>query len=115
MIYKAGDHIGHVTASLETLSDDDAIFTIASSKYRLFPAIETLFKMEAQGFMENVEEHLKVITSWTQFVTTTLFKGDRANKERFYCICPYRSKEYIISSPTAWDSWMDASLYLALR
>jgi len=113
MHYKPGDHTGTVIASLDTLGNDDAIFAMAASKHGLFSTVETLYKMEAAGEMEEVEQHLQAVTSWTQFLTTTLFKGDRANTERFYCICPYRSKEYIISSPTAWSCWMNASLYLA--
>ena len=102
-----------VITSLEMLGNDDAIFAMAASKHGLFPAIETLFKMEAAGFMEELHQNLQVITSWTQLLTTTTFKGDRPNKKRFYCICPCRSKQYIISFPTAWDSWMNATLYMA--
>jgi hypothetical protein len=112
MTHKPGDHTGHVIASLETLSNDDAIFTMAFTYHGLFPAIEALFEIEAQGYMEDVDEHFRVVTSWTQFLTTAVFKGDRANKEQLYCIRSYGSKEYIISSPTAWDSWMDVALYL---
>lgn len=88
MHYKAGNHTGTVVDSLETLKLDDSVFEAAASKHGLFHAVETLFQMEAARFLEELSEHLNVAISWTQLLTTRLFKGDRANTERFLCVCP---------------------------
>ena len=50
--------------------------------------------------------------SITQELVTSTFKGNRES-ERFTCACPDRTREYVLSSPTAWESLMDAMLYIA--
>ena len=83
-------------------------------KHGLFPAMEALFQFETAGGMENVNKVLRMYScSWTQNLITTIFKGNRDVVEHFNCICPYRTKEYIVSSRSAWDSLFDASIYLA--
>lgn len=113
MHYKPGDHLNSVVVSIQTLHIDEGIYAMAV-KHGLFPALEALFQFETAGGMENVDEVLRMYScSWTQNLTTTIFKGNQEIVERFTCICPYRTKEYIISSRSAWDSLFDASLYLA--
>lgn len=113
MHYRPGDHLNSVVVSIQTLHTDEGVYAMAV-KHGLFPAMEALFQFETAGGMENVDEVLRMYScSWTQNLTTTIFKGNREVVERFTCVCPYRAKEYIISSRSAWDSLFDASLYLA--
>lgn len=100
--------------SLRTLQLSDAAYAIAK-KQGLFPAMETLFRMEADGNCpERTMEHLQGgCFSWTHEIIRNIFKGNREVVDRFTCACPIRSKEYVLSSPTAWDNLMDAMLQLA--
>jgi hypothetical protein len=113
MHYKPGDHLNSVVESIQTLQTDEGVYAMAV-KHGLFHALEALYQFETSGGMENVDEFLQMHSySWTQNLTTTIFKGNREVEDRFTCMCPDRMKEYIISSVSAWDSLFDASLYLA--
>lgn len=104
---------GHVH-SMRTLQLNNAAY-VAARKQGLFAAMEKLFRMEAEGGSpERTVAHLrKGCYSWTQEIIANIFKGKREVVDRFTCACPVRSKEFILSSPTAWDNLMDAILALA--
>jgi len=113
MHYQPGEHLNSVVESIQTLQTDEGVYAMAV-KHGLFPALEALYQFETRGGMEDVDQVLRMYSySWTQNLTTTIFKGNREVVERFSCVCPDRMKEYIISSVSAWDSLLDAALYLA--
>ena len=93
-------------SSLITLQRNDIVYTVAK-KHGLFPVMEHLFRMEMEG------QTCEGCYSYTQDIIVNIFKGNREVIDRFTCACPIRSKEFILSSPTAWYSLMDAMLYLA--
>eukprot|EP00579_Thalassiosira_antarctica_P007101 CAMPEP_0201890682 /NCGR_PEP_ID=MMETSP0902-20130614/32733_1 /ASSEMBLY_ACC=CAM_ASM_000551 /TAXON_ID=420261 /ORGANISM="Thalassiosira antarctica, Strain CCMP982" /LENGTH=407 /DNA_ID=CAMNT_0048421609 /DNA_START=46 /DNA_END=1269 /DNA_ORIENTATION=- len=95
-------------SSLITLQRNDEVYAMAK-KHGLLAEIERLFRLEAEG----KQTADRTCYSSTQEIIVNIFKGNREVIERFTCACPVRAKEYILSSSTAWDSLMDAMLYLA--
>lgn len=96
-------------SSLITLQRNGVVYAMAK-KHGLFGEIERLFRMEAEGQLTSED---RSCYSATQEIIINIFKGNREVVDRFTCACAVRSKEYILSSPTAWDSLIDAILYLA--
>ena len=121
--YKPGDHLNSIVISIQMLQTDEGMYAMAI-KHILFPAMEALFQFETAGGMENVDEFLRMYScSWTQNLTMTIFKGNHEVMEWYFignqevvewfdCVCPYQTKEYIVSSQSTWDSLFDASIYL---
>ena len=89
-----------------TLQRSDVIYTMAK-KNGLFLLMERMFQMEVEG------QTSRGCFSNTQEIIVNIFKGNREVFDRFTCACSVRSKEYILSSPTAWCNLMDGMLYLA--
>ncbi|KAL7545591.1 hypothetical protein ACHAWF_008943 [Thalassiosira exigua] len=106
---------GRIHNIRKALQLNDAAYAVAKKKHGLFAAMEKLFQMEADGKSpERTFEHMeRGCYSWTQEIISNVFKGKREVVDRFTCACPIRCKEYLQSSPTAWDSLMDAMLHLA--
>lgn len=90
--------------SFRIIQSDDAVYAMAK-KHGLFAVMEEIFRLEAVGGIPGNG-------SITQELVTSTFKGNRES-ERFTCACPDRTREYVLSSPTAWESLMDAMLYIA--
>jgi hypothetical protein len=90
--------------SFRAIQTDDAVYA-AAKKHGLLSVMEQIFRLEAAGWIHNDG-------TITQELITSTFKGNRES-ERFTCACPDRMKEYISSSCTAWESLMDAILYVA--
>jgi len=95
-------------SSMQTLQRSDAVYAVAK-QHGLFSAMESLFLQEIEG----VPDPNRKCFSSTQEIITHIFKGNREVHERYTCACPVRTKDYILSSPTAWDNMMDAVLHLA--
>ena len=86
------------------IQTDDAVYALAK-KHGLLSVMESMFRLEAaNGIPEN--------GGITQELITSTFKGNRES-QRYTCACPDRTKEYILSSPTAWESLMGAILHVA--
>ena len=90
--------------SYRIIQSDDAVYEVAK-KHGLLNVMEQIFCMEAAG-------EIPTNGAVSQELITSTFKGNRES-ERFTCACPERSREYVLSSPTAWGSLMDAILYVA--
>jgi len=95
-------------SSMQTLQRSDAAYAVAK-QHGLFSTMESLFRQEIEG----VPDPNRRCFSSTQEIITHIFKGNREVHERYTCACPVRMKEFIFSSPTAWDNMMDAVLHLA--
>jgi hypothetical protein len=93
---------------MQTLQRSDAAYAVAK-QHGLFSTMESLFRQEIEG----VPDPNRRCFSSTQEIITHIFKGNREVHERYTCACPVRMKEFIFSSPTAWDNMMDAVLHLA--
>ena len=86
--------VSQLLKTLETVSNDDVAFDLAASKYGIYPIVEGLFHQEANR--RNFGDDRTVsVSSWTQHLTSTIFRGDR-NNPRFHCVCPHRSKAFIL-------------------
>jgi hypothetical protein len=90
--------------SFRTIQSDDAVYAMVKTN-GIFSVMEDIFCLEAAG---GIPEDGTV----THELVTSTFKGNRESP-RFTCACPDRTREYILSSPTAWESLMDAILYIA--
>eukprot|EP00984_Skeletonema_dohrnii_P006023 scaffold2130_cov106-Skeletonema_dohrnii-CCMP3373.AAC.10 len=95
-------------SSMQTLQRSDAAYDVAK-KLGLFDTMEDLFEQDMEGELPNDKGYF----STTQEIITNIFKGNREVHDRYTCACPVRTKEYILSSPTAWDNMMDATLFQA--
>jgi len=95
-------------SSMQTLQRSDAAYDVAK-KLGLFDTLEDLFEQDMEGELPNDKGYF----STTQEIITNIFKGNREVHDRYTCACPVRTKEYILSSPTAWDNMMDATLFQA--
>lgn len=100
------------TSSLITLQrNNDEVYEMAK-KQGLLSTMECLFILEVEG-KKRPSGSDEIAYSLTQEIIMNVFKGKREIIERYTCACPSRMKQYILSSGTAWDSMMDAILYLA--
>lgn len=95
-------------SSMQTLQRSDAAYDVAK-KFGLFATMEGLFQQDMEGELPNDKGYF----STTQELITHVFKGNREVHDRYTCACKVRMKEYILSSPTAWDNMMDATLHQA--
>ena len=95
-------------SSVQTLQRSDAAYEVAKQN-GLFSTIEKIFHNEMEGKLPEDRRQY----SYIQEIITMIFKGNREVHDRYTCACPVRMKEFILSSPTAWDNMMDATLYLA--
>jgi hypothetical protein len=79
----------------------------------LHSAMQLLFQEDEQGIRERFLS--RSLTSFTQWIMVTLFRGQRAEGRRntqgsFGCIDAQRIKSYVLSDPEAFGVWMNASL-----
>ncbi len=95
-------------SSVQTLQRSDAAYEVAKQN-GLFSKMENIFQNEMEGKLPEDRRQY----SYIQEIITMIFKGNREVHDRYTCACPVRMKEFILSSPTAWDNMMDATLYLA--
>eukprot|EP00986_Skeletonema_menzelii_P010652 scaffold5273_cov158-Skeletonema_menzelii.AAC.13 len=95
-------------SSMQTLQRSDAAYDVAK-KLGLFETVEHLFLQDMEGVLPMDKSYF----STTQEIITHIFKGNREVHDRYTCACRVRTKEYILSSPTAWDTMMDATLFQA--
>lgn len=95
-------------SSMQTLQRSDAAYDVAK-KLGLYETMERLFLQDMEGALPNDKGYF----STTQEIITNIFKGNREVFDRYTCACRVRTKEYILSSPTAWDTMMDATLFQA--
>lgn len=107
----AAESTSKLLTTLDTVANDDYMFDLAVNQYDLYSVVQALLRQEA----DCCGQTNYTVSSWTQHLTSSLFKGDRTNTARFHCMCPDRTKAFILSSPTAWDAWMDAAMILARR